>query len=76
MRFVEGQPHAGGGSGGSREPLDPNRRDFWDDFSSLAEQQREKPRTGGAIGTAAMGKKGGSGGRGPAGKKQDDWDDW
>ncbi|GAO18764.1 uncharacterized protein UV8b_04925 [Ustilaginoidea virens] len=68
-RFVEGS------DGHQRDaPLDASRKDFWDDFSSLADQKKQGDN---AIGTSAMGmgKKSASGG--PASKKkQDDWDDW
>ncbi|KAJ5099844.1 hypothetical protein N7532_006845 [Penicillium argentinense] len=57
-RFVEGDE---GAQGSSRSRVEPERRDFWDDFSSIASQQ-EKERTGhqrsgsrsDVIGTAAM----------------------
>ncbi|TWU78526.1 Zn finger-containing GTPase- Activating Protein for ARF [Metarhizium rileyi] len=68
-RFVEGN------DGGHRRdaPLDASRKDFWDDFSSLAEQQKQ---TNSSIGTSAMG----MGKKSPGGvqstKKSDDWDDW
>lgn len=69
-RFVEGN------EGGPKRdaPLDASRKDFWDDFSSLAEQKKQ---ANSSIGTSAMGmgKKGGAG-AGPAAKKPDDWDDW
>lgn len=65
-RFVEGN------DGNRRNaPLDESRKDFWDDFSSLAEQKKQ---TNSAIGTSAMGV-GKRGGGAPAAKK-DDWDDW
>ncbi|KAG5981469.1 hypothetical protein E4U55_002892 [Claviceps digitariae] len=68
-RFVEGND----GPQRRHAPLDESRKDFWDDFSSLAEQKKQ---TSSSIGTSAMGvgKRGGAGG--PAAKKQDDWDDW
>lgn len=69
-RFVEGN------EGHMRNaPLDESRKDFWDDFSSLAEQKKQ---ANSSIGTSAMGmgKRGGGGGGGPAAKKQDGWDDW
>ncbi|KAG5926688.1 hypothetical protein E4U42_003031 [Claviceps africana] len=67
-RFVEGNEGQG-----RRAPLDESRKDFWDDFSSLAEQKKQ---ASSSIGTSAMGvgKRGGPGG--PAARKQDDWDDW
>ncbi|GAB0138128.1 hypothetical protein EsDP_00006372 [Epichloe bromicola] len=67
-RFVEGN------EGHKRNaPLDESRRDFWDDFSSLAEQKKQ---ANSSIGTSAMGMGKRGGGRGPAAKKQDGWDDW
>ncbi|KAG5988434.1 hypothetical protein E4U54_004664, partial [Claviceps lovelessii] len=68
-RFVEGND----GAHRRHVPLDESRKDFWDDFSSLAEQKKQ---ASSSIGTSAMGvgKRGGAGG--PAAKKQDDWDDW
>ncbi|KAG6048221.1 hypothetical protein E4U39_007602 [Claviceps sp. Clav50 group G5] len=77
-RFVEGSND--GPSSGSRRnaPLDESRKDFWDDFSSLAEQKKQAGSA--AIGTSAMGvgkrAGGGGGGGGGGAKKQDDWDDW
>ncbi|KAG6065603.1 hypothetical protein E4U32_007129 [Claviceps aff. humidiphila group G2b] len=74
-RFVEGS-NDGPSSGPRRNaPLDETRKDFWDDFSSLAEQKKQAGSA--AIGTSAMGvgKRAGGGGGGGA-KKQDDWDDW
>ncbi|KAG6029278.1 hypothetical protein E4U41_000435 [Claviceps citrina] len=85
-RFVEGNEQ------GHRRhaPLDESRKDFWDDFSGLAEQKK-KQQASSSIGTSAMGVgkragggAGGGGGGGGAGagaggsaaKKQDDWDDW
>jgi ADP-ribosylation factor GTPase-activating protein 1 len=76
MRFVEGGPGHPGGPATTRGGGEPDHKDFWDDFSSLADQRAEARAAGsGAIGTAAMGKKAGAGGKPPA-KKQDDWDDW
>lgn len=67
-RFVEGNDsHAKR----SAAPLDESRKDFWDDFASLAEQKKQTNNS--SIGTSAMG----MGKRTNAsGKKQDDWDDW
>ncbi|KAL3955421.1 hypothetical protein ACCO45_010984 [Purpureocillium lilacinum] len=45
-RFVEGNDHARRDA-----PLDASRKDFWDDFSSLAEQKKANS----SIGTSAMG---------------------
>lgn len=63
--------------------MDDSKRDFWDDFSSLADQNnqhKQQRSTGtGAIGTSAMkggGSGGGSGGAAPPAKKKDEWDDW
>ncbi|KAI1302504.1 ADP-ribosylation factor GTPase-activating protein GCS1 [Xylaria venustula] len=82
-RFVEGDDVAGGsGSGGARSrqaPLDESKKDFWDDFSSLADQRHGTGGKYSSIGTSAMGKTPGKSGGGPAatGKGGDDeWDDW
>ncbi|KAK4078986.1 hypothetical protein Trihar35433_91 [Trichoderma harzianum] len=68
-RFVEGPE-----STKRNAPLDASRKDFWDDFSSLAEQQ--KPNN--AIGTSAigMGKKTAPGAPAQKPKAGDEWDDW
>lgn len=55
-RFVEGPDD--GRTSNRRSRIEPERREFWDDFSSLAEQessthQRSSSRSG-VIGTAAM----------------------
>lgn len=63
------------GNGYRQAPIDESKRDFWDDFSSLADQQQQKPAGSGAIGTAAMGK-GRTGGAATAPPKKDEWDDW
>ncbi|KAM0282684.1 hypothetical protein ACHAQH_002881 [Verticillium albo-atrum] len=76
-RFVEGGREGNGGY--KQAPMDDSKRDFWDDFSSLADQdsQHKQHRSSGtgAIGTSAM-KGGGSGGTAPPTKKKDEWDDW
>ncbi|KAJ5619088.1 hypothetical protein N7510_003072 [Penicillium lagena] len=58
-RFVEGEDDSRATNRRSR--IEPERRDFWDDFSSLASEQQQQPsghqRSGsrsGTIGTAAM----------------------
>ncbi|KAL7805345.1 hypothetical protein V8C26DRAFT_417975 [Trichoderma gracile] len=68
-RFVEGPD-----STRRNAPLDASRKDFWDDFSNLAEQQ--KPNN--AIGTSAigMGKKTTPAVPAPKPKAGDEWDDW
>ncbi|KAJ5573598.1 uncharacterized protein N7459_008025 [Penicillium hispanicum] len=62
-RFVEGGDESR--PGGQRGRVEPERRDFWDDFSSLGSQQNSGHRRSGSrsdvIGTAAMRK-----GPGPA----------
>ncbi|KAI9371261.1 hypothetical protein BJX61DRAFT_534962 [Aspergillus egyptiacus] len=52
-RFVEGPDEA---SGSRRGRVEPERKDFWDDFSSLAAQDnhRRNMSKSGALGTAAM----------------------
>ncbi|GJC79217.1 ADP-ribosylation factor GTPase-activating protein GCS1 [Colletotrichum liriopes] len=78
-RFVEGGPNSGGaGHGGAsrQAPLDESKKDFWDSFSSLADQRQGNSSS--SIGTAAMGKGGKTGGAtAPAAKKDNEgWDDW
>ncbi|KAJ6130648.1 hypothetical protein N7512_003428 [Penicillium capsulatum] len=55
-RFVEGEEE--GRQGAARSRIEPERRDFWDDFSSLASEERTGHGRSGsrsdAIGTAAM----------------------
>lgn len=68
-RFVEGPT-----TGGYRQvPFDESKRDFWDDFSNLADQRKQE---NSSIGTAAMGKGSNTRSSGPAKKSQDEWDDW
>ncbi|KAH6607789.1 hypothetical protein Trco_004102 [Trichoderma cornu-damae] len=68
-RFVEGPD-----STRRSAPLDASRKDFWDDFSSLANQ----PKQGSAIGTSAigLGKKTTPGAPAQKPKSGDEWDDW
>ncbi|CEJ60139.1 Putative Zinc finger protein gcs1 [Penicillium brasilianum] len=55
-RFVEGPEDGRAGAGRSR--VEPERRDFWDDFSSLGSQEQNGHQRSGSrsdvIGTAAM----------------------
>lgn len=51
-RFVEGE--GGPGAGGAQRRVQPERQDFWDDFSAVGEQAVRQKRQSGAIGTAAM----------------------
>ncbi|OKP09235.1 ADP-ribosylation factor GTPase-activating protein GCS1 [Penicillium subrubescens] len=58
-RFVEGpDDNRTGGAGGARSRVEPERRDFWDDFSSLGSQERNGHQRSGSrsdvIGTTAM----------------------
>ena len=55
-----------GGAARSREPVEPERRDFWDSFGDAGAEKKS-----GAIGTAAM-RNGGGG----SGGKEDGWGDW
>lgn len=80
-RFVEGGPDRTQYRQVSM--MDESRRDFWDDFADIPEQQQQQPKKSGAIGTAAMSSKGGSGSGGPGAgaaskpaSKKDEWDDW
>ncbi|PHH74816.1 hypothetical protein CDD80_2832 [Ophiocordyceps camponoti-rufipedis] len=66
-RFVEGSDYRRVDA-----PLDASRKDFWDDFSSLAEQQQQPLKGSSSIGTSAMGM--GKGRRSV--QKKDEWDDW
>ena len=76
-RFVEGTDQR------RDAPLDESKKDFWDSFSSLADDQQQQKRqsqTNSSIGTSAMRKPGGGGagtasGGQPA-NKNEDWDDW
>lgn len=87
-RFVEG-PSEGGSASHQPRRFEPERKDFWDEFSSIGTQHKRNSSTSssGAIGTATM-KKSTSGGSSSlarssstksmgAGKKkeEDDWDD-
>ncbi|EAU30458.1 conserved hypothetical protein [Aspergillus terreus NIH2624] len=88
-RFVEGPDDAGGS--GARRRQDPERKDFWDDFSSLGGQESHRRNTSrsSAVGTTAMkpgptsspatgggsAAGGASGGSAATGKGQDEWDD-
>ncbi|EEU40940.1 uncharacterized protein NECHADRAFT_34347 [Fusarium vanettenii 77-13-4] len=67
-RFVEGPEHQK-----SRDaPLDESKKNFWDEFSNLADQRQPN---NSSIGTSAMGM--GKKNPAPAPKKQtDEWDDW
>lgn len=76
-RFVEGSE--GDGSTRSRQaPLDESKKDFWDDFSSLADQRHGTGAKYSSIGTSAMGKAPGKNAGAATGKKSndDEWDDW
>ena len=81
-RFVEGNDEtAGQRRGGAGAPMDESRRTFWDDFSSLADQQKQQQsQANSAIGTSAMGMgKSRTAPTAPAAaakKKNDEWDDW
>ncbi|KAI1822777.1 ADP-ribosylation factor GTPase-activating protein GCS1 [Xylaria intraflava] len=78
-RFVEG-PDVNASSRSADSPLDKTKKDFWDDFSSLADQRHGTGAKYSSIGTSAMGKapgKNSSAAAAPAAaKKDDDWDDW
>lgn len=79
-RFVEGPEGDGSGSGSRshQAPLDETKKDFWDDFSSLADQRHGTGAKYSSIGTSAMGKAPGKT-TAPAAatsKKDDEWDDW
>ncbi|KAM3559610.1 hypothetical protein MY1884_003372 [Beauveria asiatica] len=73
-RFVEGGNDSH--SGRRQVPLDESKADFWDSFSSLADQKQHKQQKNSSIGTSAMGV-GKKGSAAPAAqKKNDEWDDW
>ncbi|KAL2865607.1 GTPase-activating protein GCS1 [Aspergillus lucknowensis] len=56
QRFVEGPDDTRRGRAGPGTGVEPERKDFWDDFSSLAAQDshRRTASKSGALGTAAM----------------------
>ncbi|POR38933.1 ADP-ribosylation factor GTPase-activating protein GCS1 [Tolypocladium paradoxum] len=68
-KFVEGNDHR------RDAPLDESRKDFWDDFSTLADQRKQ---SNNSIGTNAMGmgKSRGAAAAPQKPKKSDEWDDW
>ncbi|KAH8702467.1 zinc finger protein gcs1 [Talaromyces proteolyticus] len=84
-RFVEGPDAAGG-----QRRQQPERQDFWDDLSSIGEQQKNRQkRQSGAIGTSAMrntphtasskvtSTTAATGVAGAPGKEKDDWgEEW
>jgi ADP-ribosylation factor GTPase-activating protein 1 len=73
-RFVD--PDYAGQPGGGRRTVEPERKDFWDDFAAAGEaaSQRSPPKPT-SIGTSAM--KTNSSGGAAAGKKDDDeWGAW
>ncbi|KAK3688385.1 ADP-ribosylation factor GTPase-activating protein GCS1 [Podospora appendiculata] len=76
-RFVEGPS-----TGGYRSvPIDESKREFWEDFSAVADQRMSAAAAGSSsIGTSALGKgassSGGLGANKPPAAKKDDWDDW
>jgi ADP-ribosylation factor GTPase-activating protein 1 len=77
-RFVEGPDAHVGSSRSTQVPFDESKKDFWDNFSSLADQRHGSGGKHSSIGTSAMGKAAGKG-TGPApapAKKDDEWDDW
>jgi ADP-ribosylation factor GTPase-activating protein 1 len=75
-RFVEG-PDGSASSRSHQTPLDESKKDFWDDFASLADQRHGTGAKYSSIGTSAMGKAAGKSTGPAAAKKQDDeWDDW
>jgi ADP-ribosylation factor GTPase-activating protein 1 len=77
-RFVEGDEQGAKPRSPRTANMDENKRSFWDDFSSLADQRKEAGNGGSsAIGTSAMGKGRAAGGvTPPTKKKTDEWDDW
>ena len=90
-RFIEGPDGRGHGSGpGSRTSgsrYEPERKDFWDDFSSLGDNRRTSMMGGGAPGGGRSSGGSGAGAIGTATMKRepstkaktkakdDDWDD-
>ena len=56
QRFVEGQDEAAAAAAARRGRAEPERKDFWDSFSSLAaeDSHRRTASRSSAIGTAAM----------------------
>ncbi|KAI1269111.1 ADP-ribosylation factor GTPase-activating protein GCS1 [Xylariaceae sp. FL1019] len=72
-KFVEGEDAGPGGARQRQAPLDETKKNFWDDFSSLADQRHGTGQKYSSIGTSAMGK---APSKGPAKKDEDNWDDW
>lgn len=83
-RFVEGPESSQHRSTSQARGFEPERKDFWDDFSAVGEERVRKANAtptsatlSGSIGTAAM-KKNASGtgtGTGTGAKGKEDWDD-
>lgn len=74
-KFVEGSDGQERVTRRTTAPLDENKKAFWDNFASAADQRKTQ---GSSIGTAAMGKGSSGGTAAPAANKkgQDEWDDW
>lgn len=71
---MEGEAnHASTNSSRSRDSLDPDKKDFWDNFAAAAEERSSTTSKPSAIGTAAM-RKGESGLTG-ASKKKESWEE-
>ncbi|KAI8633433.1 ADP-ribosylation factor GTPase-activating protein GCS1 [Xylariaceae sp. FL1651] len=75
-RFVEGSEGNGGSSRSQQTPLDESKKDFWDDFASLADQRHGTGPKYSSIGTSAMGKAPSKNAGAAGKKKEDEWDDW
>ncbi|KAI6085369.1 ArfGap-domain-containing protein [Hypoxylon rubiginosum] len=69
-KFVEGSDE----HRRQQAPLDDSKKDFWDDFSAVADQRHGTGPKYSSVGTSAMGR--GKGQSGPTAKKDDEWDDW
>ncbi len=73
-RFVEGESgQASANSSRDHDNVDPERRDFWDNFAAAAADRSNVASKPSAIGTATM-KKDGYGATGGL-KKKDSWDE-
>ncbi|CAJ2513533.1 Uu.00g016520.m01.CDS01 [Anthostomella pinea] len=79
-RFVEG-PDGTTRQQQQKSPVDETKKDFWDDFSAVADQRHGTGPQYSSIGTSAMGRapaKNSNAAAPAANKKKDDdaWDDW
>lgn len=76
-KFVDPE-HPGAGGSAGRQRVQPERKDFWDDFAAAGESAQQKASKPTSIGTAAMkpGAGGGAGGAAARGEEDAGWKDW